>query len=191
LLSIQDPYCKIYLGGQYQRSSTCHSGGKNPHWNDRFFFTIPYGTDPFLKVEVMDNDAIEDDVVGYGSYNIAQYLAQGMNTTSNHQITQLLSTSSTDEDTPEGSPSAWSSEEWPWVWAEWARWAAWAQWAAWARWEEWATEEEWALWEEEWATEEEWAPWEEEWAAAWAAGAQDGDLLHLSKQTIFYHFLQL
>ena len=77
----QDPYCKVYLGGQYQRSATCQSGGKNPHWNDRMFFTLAYGTDPMMKVEVMDNDAFEDDIIGHGAYNIAQFLQQRMNTT--------------------------------------------------------------------------------------------------------------
>ena len=30
----------------------------------------------------MDNDAFEDDIIGYGSYNIMQFLQQRMNTTS-------------------------------------------------------------------------------------------------------------
>ena len=46
------------------------------------FFTLPYGTDPMLKVEVMDNDAFEDDIIGHGAYNIMQFLQQRMNTTS-------------------------------------------------------------------------------------------------------------
>ena len=88
---MQDPYCKVYLGGQYQRSSTCQSGGKDPHWNDRMFFTVPFGTDPMMKVEVMDNDAFEDDVIGYGAYNIAQFLQTRMNTTSKTFVIQLWS----------------------------------------------------------------------------------------------------
>ena len=90
-LYTQDPYCKVYLGGQFQRSQTCQSGGKNPNWTDRMFFTIPYGTDPIMKVEVMDNDAFEDDIIGFGSYNVGQYLSQGMNTTGNNRVMQSWS----------------------------------------------------------------------------------------------------
>ena len=72
---------KIYLGGQYHRSSTAEHAGKDPHWNDSFYFTIPFNSDPTLKVEVWDNDACNDDMIGTGMYNISQYLAQRMNTT--------------------------------------------------------------------------------------------------------------
>jgi len=39
-----------------------------------------------MKVEVMDKDTFDDDIIGYGVYNIAQYMAQRMSTTgtSNH-----------------------------------------------------------------------------------------------------------
>jgi Ca2+-dependent lipid-binding protein len=80
---MKSPYCKIYLGGQYQRSSTCQSGGKNPSWSDSFFITIPFNSDPMLQVEIWDDDAVNDDMIGSGSYNLAQYLAQRMNTTGN------------------------------------------------------------------------------------------------------------
>ena len=55
------------------------------------FFTVPFGTDPMMKVEVMDNDAFEDDVIGYGAYNIAQFLQTRMNTTSKTFFIQLWS----------------------------------------------------------------------------------------------------
>ena len=55
------------------------------------FFTVPFGTDPMMKVEVMDNDAFEDDVIGYGAYNIAQFLQTRMNTTSTTFFIQLWS----------------------------------------------------------------------------------------------------
>ncbi len=35
-----------------------------------------------LRVEVWDNDAVEDDMVGAGSYNLMQYVNQGIDTTS-------------------------------------------------------------------------------------------------------------
>ena len=44
-----------------------------------------------MKVEVMDNDAFEDDVIGYGAYNIAQFLQQRMNTTSKSPFIQSWS----------------------------------------------------------------------------------------------------
>ena len=34
-----------------------------------------------MKVEVMDKDTFDDDIIGYGVYNIAQYMAQRMSTT--------------------------------------------------------------------------------------------------------------
>lgn len=62
-----------------QRSSTCQSGGKTPHWNDVFYFTIQ--GDPMLRAEVWDNDAVEDDLVGQGSYNLMPYLNNRIDTT--------------------------------------------------------------------------------------------------------------
>ena len=46
-----------------------------------------------IKVEVMDKDVIDDDIIGYGVYNVAQYLSQRMNTTGNYATTQSPSTS--------------------------------------------------------------------------------------------------
>jgi hypothetical protein len=86
-------------------------GGKNPHWNDRLFFTVPFGTDPMMKVEVMDKDVIDDDIIGYGVYNVAQYMSQRMNTTGNPPFTQSQLTSSTITDTLEESPLPYNSRE--------------------------------------------------------------------------------
>ena len=47
-------------------------------------FTIPFNSDPIMKIEVWDNDAVNDDMIGAGMHNIAQYLSQGMNTTRNY-----------------------------------------------------------------------------------------------------------
>lgn len=77
---------KIYLGGQYHRSSTCHHGGKNPHWNDTLFITVPFNSDPTLKVELWDDDMSHDDNIGMGAYNIAQYLSQRMDSTGNSVV---------------------------------------------------------------------------------------------------------
>lgn len=69
------------------RSSVCHEGGKTPHWNDTFYFTVT--NDPMLRVEVWDDDTCEDDIVGAGSYNLSQYLNQGMDTNSNQSFIQF------------------------------------------------------------------------------------------------------
>ena len=57
-----------------------------------------------MKVEVMDKDTFDDDIIGYGVYNVAQYMSQRMNTTGNPHLTQLQSTSPTRMGTPEESP---------------------------------------------------------------------------------------
>ena len=42
--------------------------------------------DPILKVEVWDNDAVNDDLIGAGSYNIMQYMNQCTNTTRKYKL---------------------------------------------------------------------------------------------------------
>lgn len=61
------------------RSSNCEDGGTDPHWNDTFYCSVQ--NDPMLRVEVWDNDTCDDDIVGQGQYNLAQVLAQRMDTT--------------------------------------------------------------------------------------------------------------
>lgn len=78
-LARMDPYCRIYLGGQCQRTQTCFNGSKHPHWNESFRFTT---TDLNLRVEVWDCDTVNDDLVGAGAVNLAQYLNNGMPTNS-------------------------------------------------------------------------------------------------------------
>ena len=75
------------------RSSTCQSGGKTPHWNDTFYCSIV--GDPMLRAEVWDNDAVEDDLVGQGSYNLMPYLNNRIDTTRTLQTIQFGSTSTT------------------------------------------------------------------------------------------------
>jgi hypothetical protein len=64
-----------------------------------------------MKVEVMDRDTFDDDVIGYGMYNVAQYMSQRMNTTGTHPPIQSPSTSSTRTGMLEGSPLASTSKE--------------------------------------------------------------------------------
>jgi hypothetical protein len=67
-LPIQDPYCKIYFGGQQFRTQVCEFGGKTPQWSDTFILN-PCG-DSTLRVEVWDHDSVNDDLVGAGTFNI-------------------------------------------------------------------------------------------------------------------------
>ena len=64
-----------------------------------------------MKVEVMDKDTFNDDIIGYGVYNVAQYLNQRMNTTGNPHLIQSQSTSSTRTVTLEEPPSPSNSRE--------------------------------------------------------------------------------
>lgn len=45
---MQDPYVKIYFGGQLYRTSICRDGGRNPFWNEQF--VLNSGTDQSLRV---------------------------------------------------------------------------------------------------------------------------------------------
>jgi len=141
---------KLYIGGQYHRSSTCQGGGKNPHWNDTFFVTIPFNSDPTLRVEVWDDDAVEDDSVGMGQYNLAQYLSQQMSTTSKNDLTQSWLTFTTGMVMPEESPFLSNSTV--------------------KAWEEWAWEVVWEVVWEEWV--EEWE-WEEDMEATWVEDTEE------------------
>ena len=46
----------------------------------------------------MDKDTFDDDIIGYGMYNVAQYMSQRMNTTGNNYLIQLQSISPTKMD---------------------------------------------------------------------------------------------
>jgi len=46
----------------------------------------------------MDKDTFDDDIIGYGMYNVAQYMSQRMNTTGNNDLIQLQSISPTKMD---------------------------------------------------------------------------------------------
>jgi hypothetical protein len=65
---IKKPYVKIYFGGAQYRTKPCQLGGKTPSWNETFMFN-PTG-DSNMRIEVWDSDAVNDDLVGEGSYNL-------------------------------------------------------------------------------------------------------------------------
>lgn len=49
------------LGKDQKRTKTKNEAGKRPVWNETFTFN---GSDNVLKVKVMDEDTVTDDVVG-------------------------------------------------------------------------------------------------------------------------------
>jgi Ca2+-dependent lipid-binding protein len=67
---MQDPYCVLTLGKQQFRTKVKNEAGKRPVWNETFNFN---GGDNILKVKVMDQDTITDDVVGEGTVDITRF----------------------------------------------------------------------------------------------------------------------
>jgi hypothetical protein len=60
-----DPYVKLIIGNQIQRTSTAQSAGKCPVWHQNFDFLIT--TEDILKLEVWDRDSLsKDDKIGDG-----------------------------------------------------------------------------------------------------------------------------
>ena len=53
------PYTKVIVGGQKQKSKTHKSGGKNPVWNDTFYFRIQGETT--IDFEVYDKEMVMSD----------------------------------------------------------------------------------------------------------------------------------
>lgn len=65
---MQDPYVRIYFGGQQYKTSVCKEGGRNPSWTETFTFNN--ATDTNLRVEVWDDDIGNDDLIGAGTFNL-------------------------------------------------------------------------------------------------------------------------
>jgi len=101
----QNPYVKIYFGGSQYRTRPCDFGGKTPSWNETFVFN-PTG-DSNLRVEVWDQDAVKDDLVGEGTYNLMKVYNMPSMCSDNGKPTpiQNTSTSTTRAAPPEGSSS--------------------------------------------------------------------------------------
>jgi Ca2+-dependent lipid-binding protein len=66
----KDPYCILRLGAQVQRTNTKNEAGKKPVWNQSFRFSNP---DNDLKVIVMDEDSVTDDLVGEADVDISRF----------------------------------------------------------------------------------------------------------------------
>ena len=58
------------MGTQQFRSKTKNEAGKRPVWNETFNFGA---VDNILKVRIMDQDTVTDDVVGEGTVDISRF----------------------------------------------------------------------------------------------------------------------
>jgi len=68
----QDPYLKVFLGGEVRTSSVCTNGGKAPDWKGQKLhpFTIDFESDEAtiaLQVECWDEDKKRDKLIGRGA----------------------------------------------------------------------------------------------------------------------------
>jgi len=70
-----DPYCVVTLGGQRQRTRTCHSAGKFPNWNESLVFSRT--VEDILVIAVMDDDIGRDDLVGEATFPVARMAGMG------------------------------------------------------------------------------------------------------------------
>ena len=57
-----DPYCKVKVGFDTQKTKTHNCGGKFPAWKDTL--TFRKNNEDFITVEVWDEDTTSDDLVG-------------------------------------------------------------------------------------------------------------------------------
>jgi Ca2+-dependent lipid-binding protein len=62
----------LQLGSQRQRTKTKSEAGKKPVWNETFRFNVQNND---LKVTVMDEDTMKDDLVGEGDINVSKFRA--------------------------------------------------------------------------------------------------------------------
>ena len=69
---LKDPYVEFRLGKQFQKTSIHKEGGRKPFWKDKITMNIE--EDNTLKVKVMDEDEVTDDVVGEGSIDLGIFM---------------------------------------------------------------------------------------------------------------------
>eukprot|EP00917_Polyrhabdina_sp_WS-2016_P026673 GHVP01057167.1.p1 GENE.GHVP01057167.1~~GHVP01057167.1.p1 ORF type:complete len:3422 (+),score=599.59 GHVP01057167.1:195-10268(+) len=70
-----DPYCKVLLGNQTQRTPHIQGGGSNVEWNTKV--QVNYDGSQHLRVEVWDDDTGRDDFVGFAQVDIWKMLKIG------------------------------------------------------------------------------------------------------------------
>ncbi|KAI0221324.1 Extended synaptotagmin-3 [Massospora cicadina] len=57
-----DAYVIVKVKNQKHKTNIIAKGGKNPVWNESFYFTVSAGDE--VEVEVYDYDKIKDDLIG-------------------------------------------------------------------------------------------------------------------------------
>eukprot|EP00004_Rigifila_ramosa_P015762 TRINITY_DN3681_c0_g1_i2.p1 TRINITY_DN3681_c0_g1~~TRINITY_DN3681_c0_g1_i2.p1 ORF type:complete len:270 (+),score=67.39 TRINITY_DN3681_c0_g1_i2:40-849(+) len=69
-----DPYTKISIGVQHEKTHTHNDGGKNPQWNSSHVFAIASNlAGAPVNLAVFDNDTMgRDDVIGQTSVSLSQ-----------------------------------------------------------------------------------------------------------------------
>ncbi|KNE58026.1 hypothetical protein AMAG_04852 [Allomyces macrogynus ATCC 38327] len=73
----QDPYLKLALETQTQKTRAHASGGRNPTWNTTLVFNIFEGARA-LRVEAWDEDATSDDLIGMTTIDLSRAFATGV-----------------------------------------------------------------------------------------------------------------
>lgn len=68
-LGKMDPYVKVSIGNQSERTKTHLNGGKKPRWEQTLKFKIVGSTDEEIKIQVFDEESVKsDDLVGETSF---------------------------------------------------------------------------------------------------------------------------
>ena len=79
-----DPYVKIFVNGNTYQTDVSHKGGKAPHWNDSFDFSVT--GDGNVQLSIWDKDTFSaDDLIGDAVLNLFQ-LAQNGNLNNWHDV---------------------------------------------------------------------------------------------------------
>ncbi|KNE59214.1 hypothetical protein AMAG_03533 [Allomyces macrogynus ATCC 38327] len=73
----QDPYLKLALETQTQKTRAHASGGRNPTWNTTLSFNIFEGARS-MRVEAWDEDATSDDLIGMTTIDLSRAFATGV-----------------------------------------------------------------------------------------------------------------
>ncbi|CAO3638738.1 unnamed protein product [Cunninghamella echinulata] len=74
LVSNQDPYLRVSINLEdkksFQKTYTAKGAGKTPSWNQTF--TLPLAGEPDLFVEILDEEATADGIIGFAAIPINQ-----------------------------------------------------------------------------------------------------------------------
>jgi Ca2+-dependent lipid-binding protein len=73
--STMDPYCKVMVGSNFQRTPTHKNGGKSPSWQCTLTFNRTIET--AIKFEVWDSNTGKDQLIGEGTLDWNYAFANG------------------------------------------------------------------------------------------------------------------